>query len=291
MAMRLITTADDFGASRAVNEAVAEAYREGTLTSASLIVTGNAAHEAVALAHEMPGLAVGLHLTLSSGKSALPVHAVPHLVDQASHFSSNDVRAALRYYFFGGQVRRELRAEIEAQFETFARFELSLSHIDGHQHLHAHPTVLPIVIELAEAYGAAGIRVPQEDLLCSLRIDRSRLCYKVIVALGHAILARTCRRKLKNSSLVCCSHAIGSMMSGRMSEDYVIGVLSALRANNVEVFFHPSKEDSGDPFGPNTGDLKTLLSPRLKEFFDSESILLATYADLKRDVEAPSGSS
>jgi len=140
MAMRLITTADDFGTSRAVNEAVAEAYHEGTLTSTSLMVTGNAAREAVALVREMPNLAVGLHLTLSCGQSQLPAHSVPHLVDQASNFSSSDVRAALRYYL-SRQVRRELRAEIEAQFETFAHFVLNLSPVDGNKHLNDHPAV------------------------------------------------------------------------------------------------------------------------------------------------------
>jgi hopanoid biosynthesis associated protein HpnK len=290
MAMRLITTADDFGTSSAVNEAVAEAHHARMLTSASLMVTGNAAHDAIALVREMPGLSVGLHLTLSCGLSRLPAHLIPHLVDQASNFPSSDVRAALRYYF-NRQARRELRDEIEAQFETFAHFGLNLSHVDGHQHLHAHPAVLPIVIEFAEAYGATGIRLPQEDLLRNLRVDRSRLCYKAIVALGHAILARACRRKLKNSHLVYCNCTIGSMMSGRMSEDYVIGILSNLSANSVEVFFHPSKKDSGNPFGPNTIDLKTLLSPRLKEFICSESIFLATYADLQRDSEDASGPS
>ena len=63
----VIFTADDFGRSHAVNTAVFQAHREGALTGASLMVTGAAADEAVALARETPGLAVGLHLVTVAG--------------------------------------------------------------------------------------------------------------------------------------------------------------------------------------------------------------------------------
>ena len=51
---QLIITADDFGMSREVNEAVEEAHRKGVLTAASLVVTGDAAADAVERARRMP---------------------------------------------------------------------------------------------------------------------------------------------------------------------------------------------------------------------------------------------
>ena len=42
-----IITADDFGVSREVNEAVERAHRDGILTVASLMVTGAACDDAV----------------------------------------------------------------------------------------------------------------------------------------------------------------------------------------------------------------------------------------------------
>ncbi|TXN19506.1 ChbG/HpnK family deacetylase, partial [Methylobacterium sp. WL9] len=47
---RLVVTADDFGLSREVNEAVEQAHREGILTAASLMVSAPAAADAVARA-------------------------------------------------------------------------------------------------------------------------------------------------------------------------------------------------------------------------------------------------
>ena len=79
--VQIIMNADDFGASAAVNAAIIQAHRQGVLTSASLMVTGPAAAKAVALARQAPDLAVGLHLVVACGKSALPPDRIPHLVD------------------------------------------------------------------------------------------------------------------------------------------------------------------------------------------------------------------
>jgi len=68
----LIVTADDFGMSIPVNEAVEEAHRRGILTCASLVVAGAAADDAIRRARRMPGLGVGLHLAMLDAPSALP---------------------------------------------------------------------------------------------------------------------------------------------------------------------------------------------------------------------------
>ena len=76
---RLIVTADDFGLSREVNEAVEQAHREGILTAASLMVSAPAAADAVARARRLPSLRVGLQprhgrgmADASSGRTARP---------------------------------------------------------------------------------------------------------------------------------------------------------------------------------------------------------------------------
>ena len=58
MTKTLIITADDFGAALAVNEAVELAHRQGVLSAASLMVTGDAFDDAVARAKAMPSLGV-----------------------------------------------------------------------------------------------------------------------------------------------------------------------------------------------------------------------------------------
>src|SRR4051812_2084710 len=57
----LIVNADDFGMTRGINRGIVECHRDGVLTSTSLMVTGKALDEAVALSRDNPKLAIGLH--------------------------------------------------------------------------------------------------------------------------------------------------------------------------------------------------------------------------------------
>ncbi len=285
MATRLIVSADDFGASEDVNAAVVKGCREGVLTSAGLMVTGTAFREAVRLAKDEPGLAVGLHLTLSNGASVLPHRAIGRLVDSRSRFRESPARAALRYYL-DKSARRQLSLEITAQFEALAATGLKISHVDGHQHLHAHPMVLPTVIELARKYGAAGMRVPKDPVWANLRADRSGLATKAVVALGHGYLARVCHRLLADSGLATCDLTIGSLMSGRMSSEYVMRMLDQLNCGSVEVFFHPSTAESRIVCGPNAGDLRAILDPALRSYVAGNAFELTTFVGLRREGDA-----
>ncbi len=283
MVAQLIISADDFGATDQINSAIIKAHRDGVLTSAGLMVTGDAAGNAIRLAKEQPDLAVGLHLALSDARSALPKSSIPRLVDNHQRFANNPVKAALRY-FFDKEARLQLRLEIAAQFEMFTATGLELSHVDGHQHMHAHPAVLPTVIELAKEYGAKGIRVPRDPLWANFAADRTNILSKLAVAAGHGYLAAVCRKELRGCDLAVCDMAIGSLMSGSMNTEYVINMLGRLSAHKLEIFFHPSESARPVPYGPNRGDLETLLEPRLKEFI-SRRYQLTTYEKLAESEE------
>lgn len=281
MTVKLILNADDFGTSAQVNEAVAQARAQGLLTSASLMITGRSACEAVKIAKADGALAVGLHLTLSNGRSCLPPSNIPLLVDAEGRFPDSPALAAMRYYFHG-RAATQLRREIEAQFEAFRRTELRLDHVDGHQHLHLHPAVFPIVLELAVGYRASGIRIPKEPLISSACIDRNDLFRKAVVASGHAYLRSGPCRRVARAGLSSCEITIGSLTSGRISPNYLKAMLRGVRCNSVEAFFHPSVADTSARYGPNRGDLDTLLDPRLASFLlHEEKYELASYSEMQ----------
>ena len=97
--VKVIINGDDFGKSPEVNEAVIRAFKAGTLTSCSLMVTGEAFDDAVRLARANEGLAVGLHLVTVQGRAVLPPSEIPLLVDRAGHFPDSPTLAGLKYYF------------------------------------------------------------------------------------------------------------------------------------------------------------------------------------------------
>ena len=192
-------------------QAVIRAHREGILTTASLMVNEPACDEAVALASENPKLGVGLHLTLLCGRSALPPEKIPGLVNARGEFSDNPVGAGFRY-FFHAACGSNCGAEIHAQFERFRATGLPLDHVNGHLHLHLHPTVFRILMEDAEQLGIRHLRLTREPFWMDVPLARGRRLYRAAHAAIHfcSLVARASRAfaanesATRNASLACC---------------------------------------------------------------------------------------
>ncbi len=279
--LRLIFNGDDFGRAVSINSAIIRAHERGVLTSASLMVTGDALDDAVARAHEHPTLAVGLHAAVIGARGALPPAAVPHLVDAEGQLPGNPFLAGIRF-FLNPALRAELRRELIAQFERFAATGLPLAHVDGHYLMHLHPTVFPILIELAEQYGAPGIRLPRDDLRLTLALSRRRLAGKLTWASAYALLCRSAEGRLARSPVAFTDRVYGLLQTGQMHEQFVAGLVCriARTVRSAELYFHPCTQPLSRPFGPNPGDLAALLSPVVRRAVSERGAQLISYADL-----------
>src|SRR6201996_3995432 len=177
---RLIVPADDFGMTLAVNEAVEQAYNDGILTCASLMMKGAATQDAIERARRMKGLGVGLHITLADGRPTAPRAQVRGLIDQEGRFRNDLVGSGIRW-FFNPLIRLQLAREINAQFQAFAATGLVLDHVNTHKHLHFHPTVTAMIISIGRRYGMLAMRIPDEprDILMAATpgadVPKSRL--------------------------------------------------------------------------------------------------------------------
>ena len=280
---RLIVTADDLGASREVNEAVVRAHREGVLRFASLMVGEEAAREAVdRVKRECPGLGVGLHLTLCSGRSVLGFGRVPGLVDADGCFSDDPVRCGLRY-FFETDLRGYLEAEMRAQFERFLGFGLPPAHVDGHVNIHMHPVVFPLLVRLAREYGFKRVRATGGEMRAHLSNPGVRALPQRLIEGGvFAWMRRYLLRAWGDSRLEVPDRVYGLLRSGLMKEDYVVSCLKALPPGTTEMYFHPSADPAtavGDRPAPthrSYSELQTLLSPRVREVLEVADIELVS---------------
>ncbi len=158
---KLIVTADDFGISIEVNEAVERAHQNGILTATSLMVGEPYADDAIKRARTMPKLGVGLHLALSRAHPSAPRDQIPDIIDADGLFKSNLVLSGFRFFFLP-KVRRQLELEITAQFEKFAATGLRLDHVNAHNHLHLHPTVLSLMLKIGKRFGMKAVRLPRD---------------------------------------------------------------------------------------------------------------------------------
>ncbi len=233
---QLIVTADDFGAAPEVNAAIERAHRDGILTAASLMVAAPAAADAVARAKTMSTLRVGLHLVLVEGKPVLPAAQVPDLVDAHGNFRNDMARAGAAMFFLPG-VKRQLRAEIEAQFAAFAATGLAFDHVNSHKHFHLHPTIASMMVETAARYGVKGARVPLEPQGVLAKIEPHKA--SGVVALT-APFARALAGRFRRAGIAAPDAVFGLAWSGAMTAARVKGILENLPDGLTEIYTHPA---------------------------------------------------
>jgi hopanoid biosynthesis associated protein HpnK len=263
-----IINGDDFGFSRGVNQGIIRSHQQGILTSTSLMVTGDAAQEAIALAKTHPDLAVGLHLVLVCGRSVLPPEQIPHLVDSQGNFPNSSFLAGLRYQFHPA-ARAELRQEIRAQLTKFQASGLPLSHVDGHLHLHIHPVVLQILVELAQEFNIRFIRLPAEELGKTLKLNRQDLLTKLVWSGVFGGLRRYGEKLLTSHGIGFAQRVYGLLQTGNVTEKYLLGLIPQIQANLIEIYCHPAQFQAGEPLngplGAGEAELAALLSEQVRE--------------------------
>jgi len=271
-ARRLIVNADDFGRSSSINQAVIRAHREGILTTASLMVNEPACAEAVAMARENARLGVGLHLTLICGHAALAPDQIPGLVNANWEFTSNPAGAGFRY-FFQRSLHEQLRAEVHAQFRKFRATGLLLDHVNGHLHLHLHPTVFSILMQDARELGIERVRLTFDPFWLNLRLASGHLLYRVVHALIFHPLSARSRPVLERRGFRHTRAVFGLLQNARVDEPYVLNLLPRLPLGDSELYSHPSLDQFRNEF-------EALISPRVREQARALGLGLIRYQDL-----------
>jgi hopanoid biosynthesis associated protein HpnK len=232
----LIITADDFGASREVNDAVEDTHRNGILTAASLMVAAPAAADAVARAKAMPTLRVGLHLVLTDGKPLLPPATVPDLVDASGNFRGDMARAGSAM-FFRPAVQHQLEHEIAAQFEAFRATGLRLDHVNAHKHFHLHPTIASLMLKIGRDFGLRAARVPLEPRRVLRRVEPVPASATAAIT---APFSRLLRRRFARAGIASPGAVFGLAWSGAMTATRLRGLIENLPDGLSEIYLHPA---------------------------------------------------
>jgi chitin disaccharide deacetylase len=244
------------------------------------MVGGPAATDAVARAHRLPDLRVGLHLVLVHGHPLSPGGEVPGLVRENGELDPNMMRAGIRFFFLP-RVRRELAIEIRAQFEMFRATGLRLDHVNAHKHMHLHPTVARLIIEIGCDYGMRAVRVPFEPVHVLRRAFPQE---RYSTPLYQPWIERL-RRRLQHAGLVVNDNIFGLAWSGAMTEERLLRLLPYLPDGVSEVYLHPAAERTPALLAAMPGyrqqeEFAALLSPSLRSSTAELGIGLVSYTDL-----------
>lgn len=235
--------------------------------------------DAVARARRLPRLAVGLHVNLVDGSPVLPPDAVPDLVGGNGAFDENMLRAGFRF-FFSPAARRQIEAEIRAQFAAFRATGLGLDHVNAHRHMHVHPTVARLILRIGGEFGMRAMRVPHEPW----RVLRRAAAERVAPPL-YAPWIALLRRRLRRAGLALNDRLFGLAWTGAMTEERVLRLLAVLPPGTSELYCHPAVAQTPRlartmPRYHPVEELAALLSARVRALIERNAIELVSYADI-----------
>lgn len=252
--IKVIINADDFGMSEAFNHGVIKGYKDGVVSSTTLMVNMEAAEHAVALAKNFSDLFIGLHTNLVLGKPCSSPKDIPSLVNEEGNFLGSAVyRKGIRKF-----VYEDVKKETIAQME---RFKELLGYYPQH-------------IEIHSAFGEAIAKAFSE-----IAIE-----YNVHVAPTIEPL-----KGFKETTISTDWESIGNIMSKGLTVENVINDdLNILKCEDkiVEFHFHPGYIDqfildNSTLTLPRCKDLNTLCDTKVIKWFKEHDIKLINFGDLK----------
>ena len=244
----LIVNADDLGWTQGVNRGIAEAHRNGIVTSTSLLANGCAFEEGVQSAMQSPRLGVGVHLNLSDGKPLAPARQVKSLLDQNGHFSGGPETLLFRLTAKSLDAR-EVELEWNAQIEKVRAAGIRPTHLDGHKHVQMLPGLFAVALRLAKKHGIEAVRVSHEasSLRAALNSGGELAGLKLkqgVQARGLKLLARDARKMAERAGIAAADYFCGIAQTGVLTKKGIQQMLASLPEGTTELMCHPGYADA-----------------------------------------------
>ena len=155
---KLIITADDYGMSRAVNDAIDAGIAAGLITSTNVMTNMPLYKEAIKLKGK-EGLSVGIHWVLACGKPVLPAKEIPTLVaDNGEFYPYPEFRKRLRKKLISfADIKKELIAQYNLYFELMGQPD----YWNTHQNTHVDFGIYRLFVDVAAELGINKMRSHQ----------------------------------------------------------------------------------------------------------------------------------
>ncbi len=259
---KLVVNADDFGFTHDVNEGIERAHREGILTATTLMAHGAAFDDAVRRAQDLPGLDVGVHLTLV-GAPRYPATVSALLVAMSRRRID---------------IARELREQIEKVLAAGIR----PLHLDAHKHTHLLPPVLKQVAALSREYGIPWVRRPFDFPIQASGVPLSRR----VLTQGLEAFSRRFYRQLQRYGCRTTDHFAGFRITGRYDTAELCALIRALPEGVTELMTHPGvcaeelRAATTRLKQSRQKELDALISPDARRALAGAGVQLTRYRDL-----------
>ena len=283
---RLIINADDFGLTRGVNRAIAEAHQRGVVTSATLMACGPEFDEAVALARALPQLSLGCHVDLIQLSPVCLPAQIPTLADGAKFRPgfARFARAALRNRLSA----EEISTEAAAQMRKLQSAGLALTHFDTHKHTHLFPQVLRPLLRAAKECGIGAVRNPFEPQPIVKLAEVSstpKLFSRYCAVKAFRSMAAKFRNLVEAEGMITTDGTVGIVLTGFLNPQRLHNLIRRIPEGTWELVTHPGYNDAAlRPLSALTAsrerELELLTSAKTRELLKECGVELISYSAL-----------
>ena len=265
---KLLTQGDDFGFTRGVTLGIVDSIDRGVLRNTGLFTNMPSAGFAVSFMADRPQVCFGIDFNIVSGKPVADPARIPHLVDENGEFIRSGVRVK-DPRFATEQGRREMFPYEECYTEMKAQYDRFLALTGkkpGYLHAHSlmHENYIQVIRDLSKETGIPfSMDIQKQYGFVSMMnfMDPSKSSLNKKVFDPEAQLAKT------------------------PLEDNLKHAKEYLASEYFEIGGHPGYIDD-ELLGLTTlslercKDAAMMMSPKLKEWIDTNHVELITYYDL-----------
>lgn len=285
---RLIVNADDFGFTCGVNDGIVRAFKEGILTSTTLMANGDAFTHAVELAKANPELGVGCHLAAVGGKAVFR---------DGGNLASTDgllpkTLSQLIIQLARGKVQsRDIEREFAAQVERICATGIRPTHLDTHKHTAVHPAVMRVMAKVASDFGIRCVRFPFEKMNGSQKgnaalVRRKTYLKQRFVALATTATARRFKHLIQQHNLKMPDFFCGVALTGLLDSEAISNVIHSLGDGTTELMCHAGLYTDELEHGATRlkrerqQEFEALIDKQVKNRIEAQGVKLISYAEL-----------
>jgi len=200
----LILTADDFGASKNINEGIKLAADKQVITAISALSNfGGSLPELKEISIAHPEIGIGVHLNITTGKPILAAAEIPSLVKAGGNFRTIDELLPILITISLPELKKELRAQVFA----LKSMDIRIDHLSDHTGiLSLFTPFFDVVTELALEFNVpvrtpaiASIKYP--ELFPNSRMNAFGLQRVIKLAIHKPLKAAGLRKYIRKQEI------------------------------------------------------------------------------------------
>ena len=281
---RLIINADDLGLNDLITDAIIDSYKNGIVTSSTIMVNMPGFEYAVKKIQEVPMLGVGIHFNLTEGYPIADRSKLSLLLDGSGAFKANiDQRKNLIY---GKEKKRQVDIELKSQLEMLLDYGIKPTHYDSHHHITGVPIPFAVSKSIAKKYGISRARITNIEHKCGRNAKlsvKARVLLKNVLSAPKIMIHKVNKVLLRSDGFYTPDEKIlpfRVLPKKKDDLDQFVNALLVIDDGVCEIALHPGLSEHGvDEKDIRMRDYQIALSDKVLKKIEDEKIKLVNYSN------------